>query len=70
MPGGRRRREPVLHRGRSGCLTRTAQVLFVKDSSANKCGVICSSFEIAAGLLIDEADFEIKDEFVGKFSPG
>ena len=48
-------------------LARTAQVLFVKDSSANKCGVICSSFEIAASLLIDEAAFlGIKVEFVNE----
>jgi len=46
-------------------LARAAEVMFVKDSSANKCGVICSSFEIAASLLIDEATFlHIKDHFV------
>ncbi|MBV72116.1 MAG: hypothetical protein CMH52_12380 [Myxococcales bacterium] len=46
-------------------LSREAQVLFVKDSSANKCGVICSSFEIAASLLIDEETFlAIKADFV------
>ncbi|MEE2756526.1 MAG: hypothetical protein VYA30_07680 [Myxococcota bacterium] len=48
-------------------LSRHAQVLFVKDSSANKCGVICSSFEIAASLLIDEATFlAIKTDFVAE----
>ena len=37
----------------------------MKDSSANKCGVICSSFEIAASLLIDESTFlSIKSAFV------
>ena len=40
-------------------------VLIVKDSSANKCGVICSSFEIAAGMMLDEKAFlDIKDIFV------
>lgn len=40
-------------------------VLIVKDSSANKCGVICSSYEIVAGMMLSEEDFlNIKDEFV------
>ena len=40
-------------------------VTIVKDSSANKCGVICSSFEVAASMLLDEREFmEIKGEFV------
>ncbi len=40
-------------------------VFIVKDSSANKCGVICSSFEIAAGMILDEHAFlDIKNEFV------
>jgi len=39
--------------------------LILKDSSANKCGVICSSFEIGACMLLDEAAFmEIKEPFV------
>ena len=29
----------------------------VKDSSANKCGVICSSYEIASSMLLDEKEF-------------
>lgn len=29
----------------------------VKDSSANKCGVICSSYEIASSMLLDEGEF-------------
>ncbi len=42
-----------------------AGTLILKDSSANKCGVICSSFEIGACMLLDEASFmEIKDTFV------
>jgi glutamate dehydrogenase len=44
----------------SGC-----GVLIVKDSSANKCGVICSSFEIIASMLLSEAEFfVIKPTFV------
>lgn len=40
-------------------------VLIFKDSSANKCGVICSSFEIGACMLIDEPQFlKIKERFV------
>lgn len=39
--------------------------LILKDSSANKCGVICSSFEIGACMLLDEEAFmEIKEPFV------
>ncbi|NOG53791.1 MAG: hypothetical protein HND57_05600 [Planctomycetes bacterium] len=42
-----------------------AGALIVKDSSANKCGVICSSYEILAGLLITEEEFLcIKSEYV------
>ncbi len=42
-----------------------AGALILKDSSANKCGVICSSFEIGACMLIDESEFmEIKETFV------
>jgi glutamate dehydrogenase len=42
-----------------------AGVVVVKDSSANKCGVICSSFEILACLMLSEQEFlTIKTEFV------
>ena len=34
-----------------------AGVLIIKDSSANKCGVICSSYEIAAAMLMSEEEF-------------
>ena len=34
-----------------------AGVTIVKDSSANKCGVICSSYEIAAAMLLSEEEF-------------
>lgn len=37
----------------------------IKDSSANKCGVICSSYEIVASMLLMESDFlQIKDRFI------
>lgn len=32
-------------------------VIIIKDSSANKGGVICSSFEVLAGLCMDEEEF-------------
>ena len=40
-------------------------ILMIKDSSANKTGVICSSYEIIASLTISESEFlEIKEEYV------
>lgn len=40
-------------------------VLILKDSSANKCGVICSSYEIISCMLLDEEEFlRIKPQFV------
>ena len=42
-------------------------VLIIKDSSANKTGVICSSYEIIASLTISEREFlEIKPTYVGQ----
>ncbi len=42
-----------------------AGCLIFKDSSANKCGVICSSYEIGASMLLDEKGFlAIKAEFI------
>lgn len=42
-----------------------ANVVIVKDSSANKCGVICSSYEIIASMLLETQEFlDIKDELV------
>ena len=39
--------------------------IIVKDSSANKCGVICSSMEIIAGMLLGEEEFQqIKPQYV------
>ncbi|PIE03211.1 MAG: hypothetical protein CSA81_03510 [Acidobacteria bacterium] len=40
-------------------------LLMFKDSSANKCGVICSSFEILSSLLLTPDEFaEIKADYV------
>lgn len=40
-------------------------VWIVKDSSANKCGVICSSFEIAASMVLtEEAFLAVKEPYV------
>lgn len=40
-------------------------VIIVKDASANKCGVICSSYEILSGLMVDAETFmSIKDELI------
>ncbi len=42
-------------------------VIIVKDSSANKCGVICSSLEIIAGMLLSEQDFyAVKEQFIAE----
>ena len=42
-----------------------AKVAIVKDSSANKCGVVTSSCEVAASMLLTTEEFmEIKDELV------
>jgi glutamate dehydrogenase len=40
-------------------------VLIIKDSSANKCGVICSSFEVLCGLVLTEEEMLAnKDQIV------
>lgn len=42
-------------------------VLIIKDSSANKTGVICSSFEVLSGLALDEATFiQRKEQLVAE----
>lgn len=42
-----------------------AGVLIFKDSSANKCGVICSSYEISASMVVSTQEFmAIKKPFV------
>lgn len=48
-------------------LTQHAGLLIVKDSSANKCGVICSSFEVVAGMLLDPTELlAVKERFVSE----
>ena len=42
-----------------------AGILMIKDSSANKTGVICSSFEIIASLILDDKEYmDIKEQYV------
>jgi glutamate dehydrogenase len=42
-----------------------AQVVVVKDSSANKCGVVTSSYEILASMLVSPEEFvEMKERLV------
>ena len=63
---------PVIVEGANLFLTPDARTrlsergtLIIKDSSANKCGVICSSFEILASMLLTEREFlQIKKTFV------
>lgn len=43
--------------GAREALFQEAKVAIVKDSSANKCGVICSSYEIAASMLLSREEF-------------
>lgn len=44
-----------------------AGVLIIKDSSANKCGVICSSYEIVSSMLLPEETFlDIKETYVAQ----
>ncbi len=44
-----------------------AGLLVIKDSSANKGGVICSSYEVLAGLVLEDAEFiAIKPTFVSE----
>ena len=48
-------------------LLQTAGVKIFKDSSANKCGVICSSFEIISSLILEPKEFmSIKDAYVAQ----
>jgi glutamate dehydrogenase len=63
---------PIIIEGANLFITPKARIklsesgaLIVKDSSANKCGVICSSFEILASMLLNTDKFmEIKTEFI------
>ena len=41
------------------------RISIIKDSSANKCGVICSSMEIVASMILDEDEFKtLKPRYV------
>ena len=65
---------PLIVEGANLFLTPEARVelakvgtLIIKDSSANKCGVMCSSFEIAESMLLNEEQFlKIKPQFVAQ----
>jgi glutamate dehydrogenase len=71
LPDGRPS-SPIIVEGANLFLTPEARVrlsekgcLIMKDSSANKCGVITSSYEIQASMLLDEPAFmKLKDAFV------
>ncbi|MGR3973590.1 MAG: NAD-glutamate dehydrogenase [Candidatus Rhabdochlamydia sp.] len=41
-------------------------VFIIKDSSANKGGVICSSFEVLAGLVLSEEEFTFSKETIAQ----
>ena len=48
-------------------LFETSKLPIVKDSSANKCGVICSSLEIVASMTMSADEFvDIKERYVGE----
>jgi glutamate dehydrogenase len=52
--------------GAREALFRECGLPIVKDSSANKCGVICSSYEINCSMLLDETEFiNEKERIVG-----
>jgi glutamate dehydrogenase len=41
--------------------------LIIKDSSANKCGVVTSSYEVLGGMILDEQQFlSVKEEYVAQ----
>ena len=48
-------------------LIQDAGILMIKDSSANKAGVICSSYETLSSLMLSAEEFkEIKQEYVSE----
>jgi len=69
---GRKPSSPLIVEGANLFLTPKARqklsehgCVIVKDSSANKCGVICSSFEIIASMLLEREEFlSLKKNFV------
>jgi len=65
-------RAPIIVEGANLFLTPEARqilhdeagVLVVKDSSANKCGVVCSSYEILAAHLLSRSAFEAQKSVI------
>ena len=63
---------PVIVEGANSFITPAARLelqkagcIVMRDASANKCGVISSSYEIIANLLLSEAEFlEVKERYV------
>jgi glutamate dehydrogenase len=46
-------------------LSQEAKCLIVKDSSANKCGVVTSSYEVLGGMILTQEQFlSVKEEYV------
>jgi len=73
MPDGTTPSSPLIVEGANLFITAEARqalyddagVAIVKDSSANKCGVIASSYEICAAMMVSENEFyEHKEEIV------
>ena len=44
------------------CKLQDAGILIVKDASANKCGVITSSYEIMSGIMLDKDEFKAEKQ--------
>lgn len=63
---------PVIVEGANSFITPTARLelqragcCIIRDASANKCGVISSSYEIIANLLLSEQEFQaVKDHYI------
>lgn len=47
-------------------LSRESGVVVIKDSSANKCGVICSAYEVICSMLLSETEFIANKEEIVK----
>ncbi len=73
VPGGKMSARAIVEGANSFLSPEARNVLqqnglvIVKDASANKCGVITSSYEILSGLLLDPAEWaEVHEELVGQ----
>ena len=72
LPDGRPS-APVIVEGANSFLTPQARLelqkagcIIMRDASANKCGVISSSYEIIANLLMTEQEFQtVKERYIG-----